>query len=475
MKNDYGCICEILGKGAMAPSNPTPPDIKANFDEGDQILESNDALRSAIAYFLSSGDVAAPLRIKNSLKRIAKFLKAAKARGKEHCVDPAIVEEFKSQFEKEAEDQSEVETEVKPVENPMEERHPQIAEAARAIIPQTLFMRFFSMLSPEQRKRLIEFMEDHDLCDDEKAEELHGKINDEVVKDATRMDGLQGQIDKGRMDCFDWLQWMLFDFFNGIMEAEKRSNELNARLEEERKRKTEEPRAPPESVLQTTEKPEPEQRQGALEIENAKLRNELAAKEENSALKMEAEKAKLIAEYGNQASSLKAANQALENEMVKIVENCDRKLKLSAHAFETFLGTLPRRYSAPGYVMLRSIVNEWDGDLQSVQTKERKYSLKAEAGTTGKYFWKMPKSLWWIIAILLTLLATICFDAVMRTKQAKIASEIHAANRSKNIEESKAEPASKSKPSYDAPPDETGLMLDNLQRLQNLQSREVSR
>lgn len=451
MKTDYGCICEILGKAAMAPSNPTPPEIKAAFDQGEQILESNGELLSGMKSFLSSGDAAAPLRIRSSIKRISKFLKAAKARGKEYCASGKIVEEFKTEFEKEAEDQPEDETEVKAEKNSMAERHPQIAEAAQTIIPQALFMRFFSMLSKERRERLVEFMEDHGLCDEEKAEELREKIKDKVVKDERRADGLQRQVDKGRMDCFDWLQWMLFDFFNGIMEAEERSGELNAKLEEERKRKTEAPRAPPESASQTTKVPMPEPRQPSLEIENAKLKNELAAKEELYALKMEAEKAKLIAE-----------KQALENEIAKIVENCDRKLKLSAHAFETFLGTLPRRYSAPGYVMLRSIVNEWDGDLQSVQAKESKYSLKPEVGTAWKGFWNTLKSRWWVIAILVILLAVICIDLAMRMKQVKSASGNHAEKRSESVAESPRPSGRRSS----AGTDETIDLIESFQRLQ---------
>lgn len=471
MKNDYECICGILGKESMTPSNPMPPDIEADFDEGEQILESNGELRSAIASFLSSGDAATPLRLKNSLKRIAKFLKTAKARGKDHCAGSAVVETFNAQFKQESAARPDDKQEGKAVANSMEERHPEIVAAAQNIIPQMLFMRFFLMLSPKQRKRLIEFMEDHDLCDDKKAEELRGKIDDKIVEDAKQVNGLEKQVDKGRMDCFDWLQRALFDFFNGITELEVQNQELNASLEEERKRKAATPRGPQEPASQSTEKPEPKPSKDSLEIEVAKLRNELAAKEDNCALKMEAEKAKLIAEYEGQASSLKASNQLLENEMAKTVENCDRKLKLSAHVFETFLGTLPRRYSAPGYVMLRSIVNEWDGDLQSIQAKESKYAPKTEASTSGKSFWNALKARWWIIAILVIILVAICVDAIMRVKQVKNVAETHTTNRSESVAEQPRASAAQSSEGTD----ETLSLIDSFQRLQDRRKPEAAR
>ena len=460
MKSDYDCICEILKKGDQNPSNQIPPEVQAVFDEGMQLLKSNAELLTEVTEFLSSGEASTPRNIKKSLERIAKFIKAAKARGTEYWTGAEIIEDFKMKFMMSGTSHSESDMKAKAAAASFEEGHPQIVAAARSIIPQTLFMRFFFMLAPKQRLRLIEFMEEHELCGDEKAEELREKINADVVKDEKRIGELHDQSKRGRMDCFDWLQWMLFDFFNGILAEESRNDELRDELKQERKRKEEASRGTPESFSQTKAAPEAKPPSEGLEIEMLKLRNELATKEERFALKMEAEK-----QFASQQ------RQALENELEKLAENCDRKLKLSAHAFETFLDTLPRKHSASGYLMLRSIVNEWDGDLHSVQAKERKYSQGNEAESAGKGFGKSIKSAWWIIAILLLLFTAICFDAVLLTKQAKTAAETHTEGRKESVVEY---PKSYER-SASTSTDETLSLIDSLQSLQDRRKLEASR
>ena len=228
-------------------------------------------------------------------------------------------------------------------------------------------------------------MAEKELCDDEIVEELRKRIDDKIEKDERKIEALLAQVEKGGMNCFLWLHGMLFNFFNGILEAEEKRDELNEELDKERKLRAETTTGPPQ--VQTapiepqkepskTEQPDIEEKR--LEFENEKLRNELGIKDRILELKLEAERAKFTSEYERQISSLKAERQTLENGSAKLAEEFARRSKLSAHAFETFLDTLPRKYSATGYVMLRSIVDEWDGDLQSIQTKERKYTLPME-------------------------------------------------------------------------------------------------
>ncbi len=483
--NDLECVRAALGETDRIAFAAVPEPFLAKLNSGEQFMAANKAMLDAVAKKLSQAIRKYPMRLEKTALSIVAFVEAAKAKGPDYLAGQGIADDFAAKFNLNAEDSKSQKAQIENMENDEKEDSPmdavsKLSPELQRILPQMLFRSFFSMIGERQRGRLVAFMEEHGLCDDALVEELKGRIGDEKVKDEFKIEALLKKVEEGGMDGFRWLHGMLFEFFNGIMEAEDRRQETVRQLKEECKRHAETPLdvagdAKPEPVVkapvEASNDVKPEPLRGNLEIENAKLRNELAAKEELFTLKMEAEKAKLIAEYGIPASSLKAERQSLENEMGKLAENCDRKLKLSAHAFETFLDTLPRRYSAPGYVMLRSIVNEWDGDLQSVQTKERKYAQKPEGETPPKGFWKTLKSHWWSIAILLLLFAAICADAIMRMKQAKAAAEARAATRSESVAES---PRSSERRSTTGN-DETLSLIDSFQSLQSRKTSEASR
>ena len=103
----------------------------------------------------------------------------------------------------------------------------------------------------------------------------------------------------------------------------------------------------------------------ALKTEAAELQNKLRSKEESFAMKLDAERRNLSIE-----------KQFFESESSRLKDDFSRRLKLHAHAFATFLDTLPQNHAAAGYGMLQSIINEWDGDLASVQERAKRFAAK---------------------------------------------------------------------------------------------------
>lgn len=402
MKTDYEIIIGSLNDNMRAAFSQFPDSIFAPLNEGPQLLESNEALSCAVAEFLPASIKAAPYMVRQTAERLVKFFVNAKELGRDYFVSSAAADDFKAKFKVGLDAQPD----AQPANEAQRKKDKALSREALLILRQLLFRSFFSMLTPNRRERLIKFMEKNELCDETISEELHARINDAVDRDERKIEGLLLQVEKGGMNCFLWLHQMLFDFFNGIMSAEEKSEELDAKLAEERKRKIK--TAPLAQSLQNPpeEQPKDMSRIRELELENNKLSleiqrhdDELRRKDEMLALKLEAQQAKFGADYEKQISALKTQNQAFEEASARLADESARKAKLSAHAFETFLETLPQKYSAPGYAMLRSIVNEWDGDLQSVQNKERKYAFPAEMKLPRKEGSNLGKTFMWIAII----------------------------------------------------------------------------
>jgi hypothetical protein len=221
---------------------------------------------------------------------------------------------------------------------------------------------------------------------------------------------------------------MLFEFFSRALVAEEKLDELKRKFDSERKLKAETPTGPPQVQTPSQERRNEDAEIESLksEIANLKAENKLlndtkGMREELLAAKLETERAKFMSESERQISSLKAEKQALENSAARLAEEFARRAKLSAHVFETFLDTLPPNYAVPGYGMLKSIVNEWDGDLQSVQEKGRKYAPlpKVEMpqnwrSNTGKLF------MWIAIIAVFILFAAISAIAIRLWMQQQV-------------------------------------------------------
>ena len=484
MKSDYDSIREALGETERLVLMQLPPNLLAPFNVGEQLLASNPDLLSAVAGFFSSTVNKMPCTGRQAIVRITSFLNDAKTHDGGYCGSKDIVNDFKEKFKMSQTSQSETESKAQPAVETPRPQNPQLAQAAKKILQQMLFRSFFAMLTPKRRERLAGFLEEHKLCDEPLSEELHGRIDDEVERDETKIEALLLQVEKGGLNAFIWLHEILFQFFNGIMEAEERNEELNEKLDKERKLRAEAATGPPkpqEAVAavqaESSIMPELNIEIERLKVEAAKLKGELAAKDEILALKMEAERAKLTSEYERQLSTLKAERQTLENDAAKLAGEFARKSKLSAHAFETFLNTLPKKYSTPGYTMLRSIVNEWDGDLQSIQAKERKYASNAEERPARKSAWDTIKSFWWIALLLLVLAVGAYGGGMLRKNQENSAVEPRAQRDLRRLEGVKLDTCADISRAIDVlknpTHDETGFLLERTQELMNVKTEEA--
>lgn len=417
MKMDYEKILESLNENKRNVMAQVPEALAATFNEGEQMLEANEEFASAVVEFLSANIVATPHMIRQAVERLARFFVNAKLLGHAYFVSVAVVDDFKAKFKKAPPPQFNAQA-AKPDDG-------QPGHDAVIILRQSLFRNFFAMLPSNRRERLIRFMEERDLCDDILAKELRTRINDKIDRDERKTEAFMRQVEKGGMNCFLWLHQMIFDFLNGIMEAEERNDEMKARFDAERKQRSESKTGPPQAQA-----PSAEAQKAALEMEQLKnenkrlelevgnLQNSLRTRDEFLAIKLEAEQAKFTAGYEQRISSLTAEKLAAENSAGKLAEEFVRKSKFSAHAFESFLDTLPKRYSASGYVMLRSIVNEWDGDLQSIQAKEQKYAPNLEPELPQKESPGIGRILVWIVIALMLL--ALAADIYLKMRQRPI-------------------------------------------------------
>ena len=464
MKNNYDIICESLDESELDSLMQLPDGLLAKLKDGKHLLE-NGALRPPMVEFIKAEIAATPYKLRMTFDRIMRFLGDAKAQGADHSTGAGVVEAFKAKFKPEPP------RPPKPAifADSKMAWPPQMKQDAAKILSQELFRSFFSMLTPKRRKRLVEFLVKRKLCDKEALEELRKKIDDGVERDERSIETLLSMVEKGGLDEFKWLHQMLFDFFNGIMDEEDSKEALQQGdkagvgampppagnpvqmpdAEPAAKQPVEAP-ATKTAVAQTesslasesaklrdelaaqsnlalqrenaltaesaklrnelaTQKELAAQREKGLMIEIAELRNGLAAQKEILALKMEAESERLKGEHLRELEGVKSERRMLEAERDRIVENHVRKSKLTAHAFETFLDTLPKRYSANGYVMLRSIVNEWDGSVESIQAKERKYAPDTEGKPARKSIWdSIRAALWLALALFALALAAYC-------------------------------------------------------------------
>lgn len=423
MKMDYEKILESLNENKRLVMAQIPEDLAAKFNDGEQMLETNEEFASAVGEFLSASIVATPHMVRQTVERLARFFANAKLLGKAYFASMAVVDDFNAKFKKASSPQFNAQT----AQGAQKQDDGQPAHDAVIILRQALFRNFFAMLPPNRRERLIRFMEERDLCDEVLAKELRTRINDKIDRDERKTEAFMRQVEKGGMNCFLWLHQMIFDFLNGIMESEERNDEMKARFDAELKQRSESKTGPPQVQASSVEAQkyslEMEQLKNEnkrLELEVGNLQNSLRTRDEFLAVKLEAEQAKFTASYEQRISSLTAEKLAVENSCAKLAEEFARKSKFSAHAFESFLDTLPKRYAASGYVMLRSIVNEWDGDLQSIQAKERKYASNLEPEPPQKESSDIGKILIWIVIALLSL--ALVADIYFRTRQRPIQS-----------------------------------------------------
>lgn len=407
MKTAYDLIFEVLdGKGREGLAQ-VPTETIAEFNTADQALESNDAMRSAVVEFLVADITATPHRARQTIERVNRFLEATKS----NAAGEKIVDDFKAKFKVKAADDNEEEPDSQIAKETAGKQSPQMIRDAKRITQQILFRSFFSMLAPEKRERLIEYIKERNLSDDELEKELRSRINDKEERDERKIAALFVQIKKGGMDCFLWLHQMLFEFFSSALVAEEKLDELKRKFDSERKLKTETPTGSPQVQTPTPEKRNEDteidllkREMANLKAENRLLNDSKGMREELLAAKLETERAKFVSESERQISSLKTEKQALENSTARLADEFARRAKLSAHVFETFLDTLPPNYAAPGYGMLKSIVNEWDGDLQSVQEKGRKYTPSPKVEMSQNWRSNTSKVFMWISIIVVLIL-----------------------------------------------------------------------
>ena len=83
MKCDYDRICEALDEDERATFAQVPAEIWAPLNDGEQRLDSNDALLSAVVGFLKTDIVSAPYKLRQTAERIVHFICDAKKKGNE--------------------------------------------------------------------------------------------------------------------------------------------------------------------------------------------------------------------------------------------------------------------------------------------------------------------------------------------------------------------------------------------------------
>ena len=98
MKSDYDRICEALAEEVRSTFMQVPAEILASLNNGEQMLESNDAMLSAVAGCLTEDIVAAPYKIRQTAERLVRFFGDAKTKGNGYFSGPEIVNDFKSKF-----------------------------------------------------------------------------------------------------------------------------------------------------------------------------------------------------------------------------------------------------------------------------------------------------------------------------------------------------------------------------------------
>lgn len=405
MKADYDFVMDSLSLIQQDVINSFKPNPLASLKEGPPVFEANRKLGDAAIEFIGECILNAPFVARPTIERLAHAIDNIKKAGQDYIASDAALTEFNKQFSIEILRESKAKTKQKAESGAQS----QLESDAIIITRQSLFLSFFKMLQPKLRRRLIKMLEDQRLCDKEILEELQTRIDEKVEDDKLKVEALLHQVENGGMDCFLWLHGMLFNFFNKVMELEEKNAELNAQLDAEKKLRAEMQTGPPKPSVTPSAAPAKSERECELERENASLKKaqadtenrfalnlqaqqskaeeektkltseierqkfELSAKDEAFTLKMDAAQAKSGAGYEAKISALEARRKALEDERERYAEEVGRKAKVTAHAFEMFLDGLPRKYAVAGYVMLKSIVNEWD-DVQSIQEKDLKYS-----------------------------------------------------------------------------------------------------
>jgi len=417
MTCDLEIIRSRLSEKERLAFEKIPAVFLASLNEGDQILESNLALQNAIMQKLSQAIEKYPMRLENTALRIFEYLNTAKAKGAAYTSSTKITEDFNVEFRLDCQKskQTSASTE-KSKTNEMEitmKSESKREQNIGRILSQLLFRSFFFMLTPHRRKRLIDLMVSQSLCDPPLVEELNERINEEVLQDEEAIEAVLVQIEKGGLASFRWLHDMLFDYFNKIMEYEDREAERKQHLEEQTK-KQEKPAAVEaaknptqngiaknlEAVLACAQN-ELVSKRDELNAKNTVLQAELKAKEELFTLRLEKEK--MARAFEKEIEALKSDRRTFETEHNRLIQHYTQRLKLAAHTFESFLDTLPRKYSSPGYTMLRSIINEAEDKLESIQAKEQKYAPISELSHTGKSTSNRHRSSFWFILGLLVL------------------------------------------------------------------------
>ena len=484
MKCDYDRICEALDEDERATFAQVPAEIWAPLNDGEQCLDSNDALLSALVGFLKTDIVSAPYKLRQTAERIVHFICDAKKKGNEYFSSVDNLNRFKSKFKVKLAKQPEKERNAEMAPKANDPQDKKLTPEAEKILRQSLFRSFYSMLTPKHRGRLASFMEEQKLCDEPLSLELRERINDEVVHDEANVETLLIQVEKGGLNCFLWLHGMLFEFFNGIMDAEERNEELNRQIDRERKQRAETATGPPQIQIPVVTAPageanpaQPEPNRENLELEVAKLKSELAAKEELISLKMEAEKSKLISEYERQITSLKLERQAFETECLKIAEDKLRWTKQACFFFEAFLDTLPLRYSKNGYTQLKSLLNEAESNLEAVQAKERKYASAIKEKPAQDDIRSPIKTAMWIAIALLAMILAAYSGFLANQKLASHEAETHSKGAISRLDGMRLDSMEDIGRAYDAlkpaaTNDEIQFLNDKAQALQKARSEE---